>query len=293
MAEKPVNIVFIILLSAFAYGVQALYGGRAVDADGSTTSSSERCCYNSRNNSAPLNSCGGDRPTGLPFLGRSSVLGTNGAAASSQPLVTQAAIDILRHGGNAIDAAIAANIMQSLTEPMSCGMGGDVMAIWWNASEHRLFGYNGSGRSSKHFGFQDMQHALNGKFSDSLAAIKQQQLTMSDSLVFTCRYLVLCAGSEYLPLFGPLTVSVPGAVKGWCDIHDAHGRLPWATLFDAAIAYAEAGFPVTQVIAYEWEGGIADLRYAFTTSVEQRVTARSRRFDHALDSLIYTISHLT
>ena len=96
-----------------------------------------------------MTSGGGDRGVGLPFAGRSAVLGQRGMAATSQPLVSSVAIDVMKRGGSAIDAAVAANLVQGLVEPMSNGIGGDVFAVVWDPKTRKLVGYNGSGRSSK------------------------------------------------------------------------------------------------------------------------------------------------
>src|SRR5712691_5472913 len=85
---------------------------------------------------------GADRITGKSFATRSEVVARNGMAATSQPLATQVALDILKQGGNAIDAAIAANAMQGLCEPTSCGLGGDLFAIVWDAKTKKLYGLN-------------------------------------------------------------------------------------------------------------------------------------------------------
>jgi gamma-glutamyltranspeptidase/glutathione hydrolase len=132
-------------------------------------------------------------------------------------------IDILKKGGNAVDAAIAANACENVVEPMMNGLGGDIMAFVWNATTKKLTGYNGSGRSPKGQSFADMQASLK-----DLGDLK------------------------YIPGDGPLPVSVPGAAKGWCDLHARFGKLPWAALFDSAIGYARDGHPVAQVIAEEW-----------------------------------------
>lgn len=162
-----------------------------------------------------------DRLTGPHFTTRSEVLAQSGMAASSQPLVSQVALDILKRGGNAIDAAIAANAVNSVVEPMSCGIGGDLFAIVWNAKERRLYGLNASGRSP-------------------------QSLTMEE---FRTR------GMEQIPVRGPLSVSTPGCVDGWYELHDKFGSMPMQEILQPAIDYAEQGFPVTEVIAEYWQSG--------------------------------------
>ncbi len=158
-----------------------------------------------------------DRLTGKTFTTRSEVLARNGMAATSQPLATQVALDILKKGGTAMDAAIAANAVLGLVEPASCGIGGDIFAIVWDAKSQKLYGFNGSGRAPK-------------------------SLTID---------YFLDRGLDYVPLLGPLPVSVPGAVDGWFKLHEKFGKLPMAELLKPAIDYGRAGFPVSEVIAYE------------------------------------------
>lgn len=163
----------------------------------------------------------GDRLKGKPFATRSEVIAKNGAAATSHPLATQIAIDILKSGGNAIDAAIAANAALGLMEPTGCGIGGDLFAIVWVAKEGKLYGLNASGRSPA-------------------------GLTLDE---FKRR------GLQAIPARGPLPVSVPGCVDGWFALHKRFGKLPMAEILAPAINYARDGFPVTQVIAHYWEQG--------------------------------------
>jgi len=157
-----------------------------------------------------------DRITGLPFASRSEVIGQNGMAATSHPLATQTAIDVLKSGGNAIDAAIAANAVLGLVEPTGCGIGGDLFAIVWDEKTNQLYGLNSSGPASEKM---------------SIDYVKQQ-------------------GFEKIPAYGALPVTVPGAVAGWSALHDKFGKLPFENLFDNAIDYANDGFPVTELIAY-------------------------------------------
>lgn len=161
-----------------------------------------------------------DRITGKAFATRSEVYATHGMAATSQPLATQVAIDILKQGGSAVDAAIAANAMLGLVEPTGSGVGGDLFAIVWSAKDQRLYGLNASGRSPK-----------------SLSLEKLKSL-----------------GLDYLPPLGPLPVSVPGAVDGWYELHNKFGKLAMADNLAPAIHYARDGFPVSELIAYYLEG---------------------------------------
>jgi gamma-glutamyltranspeptidase/glutathione hydrolase len=157
-----------------------------------------------------------DRVTGLPFASRSEVIATNGMAATSHPLATQTAINVLKDGGNAIDAAIAANAVLGLVEPTGCGIGGDLFAIVWDAESKKLYGLNSSGPSPM---------AMDIDF------IKEK-------------------GLDRIPAYGPLPVTVPGAVAGWASLHKKFGKKDFKSLFDEAIFYAESGFPVSELIAY-------------------------------------------
>ena len=160
----------------------------------------------------------GDRITGKSFATRSEVIAQHGMVATSHPLVTQVGLDVLKAGGTAVDAAIAANAALGLMEPVSNGVGGDLFAIVWDAKTKKLYGYNGSGRSPKSLTlewFRDHHYAE-------------------------------------IPPTGPLPVSVPGAVDGWFALHDRFGKLPMKQLLAPAIRYAREGFPVTELIAHYW-----------------------------------------
>lgn len=157
-----------------------------------------------------------DRITGLEFATRSEVIAVNGMAATSHPLATQTAISILKNGGNAIDAAIAANAVLGLVEPTGCGIGGDLFAIVWNANEKKLYGLNSSGPAP---------------IGISIDKLKE-------------------VGINKIPPYGALPVTVPGAVAGWSALHKKFGTLDFELLFTDAINYAENGFPVTELIAY-------------------------------------------
>ncbi len=162
---------------------------------------------------------GFDRVEGDTFASRSEVIAQHGMAATSQPLATQIALDILKQGGSAVDAAIAANAALGLMEPTGCGIGGDLFAIVWDAGTKRLHGLNASGRSPRSL---------------------------------TREYFVE-NGYEKIPAYGPLPVSVPGAVDGWFELHAKFGRLDMAEVLAPAIRYAREGFPVTEVIAHYWK----------------------------------------
>ena len=157
-----------------------------------------------------------DRILGKDFASRSEVIATNGMAATSHPLATQTAIDVLKGGGNAIDAAIAANAVLGLVEPTGCGIGGDLFAIVWIDEDKKLYGLNSSGPAP-----QDM----------SIGKLKAM-------------------GIDKIPPYGPLPVTVPGAVAGWTALHKRFGNKPFDELFNNAIYYADTGFPVTEVVGY-------------------------------------------
>ncbi len=163
-----------------------------------------------------------DRVTGETFSLRSPVLASQAMAATSQPLATQVALDVMKQGGNAIDAAIAANAMLGLVEPTGNGIGGDLFAIVWDAKTKKLYGLNGSGRSPK---------------SLSLKWFKDN-------------------GYTSIPSHGPLPVSVPGAVDGWFMLHDRFGKMPMKDVLQPTIDYANKGFPVSQLIAYYWNRSV-------------------------------------
>ena len=163
-----------------------------------------------------------DRITGEQFSTRSPVLATEAMAATSQPLATQVALEIMRKGGNAMDAAIAANAMLGLVEPTGNGIGGDLFAIIWDAKSRKLYGLNASGRSPK---------------SLSLEWFKKNNY-------------------EKIPSHGPLPVTVPGAVDGWFMIHERFGNLPMKEILDPTIRYARSGFAVSQLIAYYWKRSV-------------------------------------
>jgi gamma-glutamyltranspeptidase/glutathione hydrolase len=167
-----------------------------------------------------------DRVTGRNFATRSEVIASHGMAATSQPLATMAAIDILKQGGNAIDAAIAANAMLALTEPTGCGLGGDLFAIIWDAKTAKLYGLNASGRSP-------------------------ESLTLD--------YFIR-NGYTRIPAYGPLPVSVPGCVDGWFEMHQKFGTLPMDQVLAPAITYAREGFPVSELIAYSMQGSARILK---------------------------------
>src|SRR5712671_1998490 len=159
----------------------------------------------------------------LPVPGRSVAASQHGVAAVSQPLAAQAAAQILQRGGNAVDAAIAANAAQGLMEPTSNGIGGDLFAMVYLAKEDKLYGINASGWSP---------------------AGMTVELLKSKGI------------EGELPYRGAYTVTVPGAVAGWAALHQRFGKLPLATDLLPAIWYAEHGFPVMEVTAGHWSSSV-------------------------------------
>src|SRR5687767_11085777 len=153
----------------------------------------------------------GDRVDGATFASRSAVWGIHGAAATSQPLATLAAIEILKAGGSAVDAAIAANACLGVLEPTANGIGGDAFAMLWDPGARKVVGLNGSGHSPATL---------------SLETVRSR------------------AKKGLIPSHGAISVSVPGTVDAWSQLHQKYGKLPWNKLFDPAITYAQEGAPV-------------------------------------------------
>ncbi|MCH2117884.1 MAG: gamma-glutamyltransferase [Pirellulales bacterium] len=163
------------------------------------------------------------------FPRRSPAVAKHGMAATSQPQATLVALETLKAGGNAVDAAIAANAMLCLTEPSSCGIGGDLFAIVWDAKTQQLYGLNASGRSPKSLALEEFSRQ----------------------------------GLKYIPNLGPLAVTVPGCIDGWFELHARFGTLGFEQILEPAIHYGQQGFPVTEVIASAWAGGAEELsKYA-------------------------------
>jgi gamma-glutamyltranspeptidase/glutathione hydrolase len=167
-----------------------------------------------------------DRLTDKAFTTRSEVIAPHGMAATSQPLATQIALDILKAGGSAADAAIAANAALGLMEPVGSGIGGDLFAIVWDADKKELAGLNASGRSPKSLTLEHLKSL----------------------------------GLEKIPALGPLPVSVPGAVDGWFELHQRYGKLPMSEVLAPAIRYAREGFPLSEVIAFYWGRNAQNLK---------------------------------
>ena len=161
-----------------------------------------------------------DRIVGAPFATRSQVLARHGMVCTSVPAATQVGLDVLKRGGNAVDAAIAANATLGLMEPISNGVGGDLFAIVYVAKENKLYGLNGSGRSPRGLSYDQMK-------------------TEVEKLHRT-----------FLPPTGMLPINVPGTVDAWATLRDRFGKLPLADDLSGAVRYADEGFPVTQNVAF-------------------------------------------
>jgi gamma-glutamyltranspeptidase/glutathione hydrolase len=163
-----------------------------------------------------------DRITGKTFATRSEVLARHGMVCTSVPVATQVGIDILKRGGSAVDAAIAANATLGLMEPVSNGIGGDLFAIVYSAKENKLYGINGSGRSPLGLNYDQMKAEL------------------------------AKLGRKTIPPRGMLPISVPGCVDAWSELHKKFGKLKLSDDLAPAVKYAEEGFPVTELIAFYW-----------------------------------------
>src|SRR5437868_2700017 len=166
-----------------------------------------------------------DRITGRQFATRSEMLARHGMVCTSVPLATQVGLDILKRGGSAVDAAVAANAILGLMEPVSNGVGGDLFAIVYSAKENKLYGINGSGRSPLGLSYDQMKAEL-------------------DKL-----------NRKTIPPRGMLPISVPGTVDAWAELHKKFGKLKLSDDLGPAIHYAEEGFPVTDLIAFYWHFG--------------------------------------
>lgn len=176
----------------------------------------------------------GDRYSGVTWATRSPVLAQQGMAATEQPLASQIAVDILKQGGSAVDAAIAANAAIGLMQPVLNGIGGDLFAIVWDPRTRRLYGYNGSGRAA-------MGRDLARMRREVAAAWRRAGMPQR----------------AHIPPLGSLPVTVPGTVDAWFALHGRFGRLAMAEVLERAIGYARGGFPVTELIAAYWKGNMA------------------------------------
>jgi gamma-glutamyltranspeptidase / glutathione hydrolase len=170
---------------------------------------------------------GADRNPPTPYkVGRSVVMAPHGMVATSNTLAAQVGLDVLKKGGNAMDAAIATSAAIGLMEPMSCGIGGDLFAIVYDAKTNKLYGLNANGR----------------------APLKASIKFFQDK------------GLQAIPETGPLSWSIPGCVDGWAELRKKFGTMTFEQILESPIAYAENGFPVTEVIAGAWKGSEAKLK---------------------------------
>jgi gamma-glutamyltranspeptidase/glutathione hydrolase len=176
----------------------------------------------------------GDRYSGAPWATRSPVLAQHGMVASEQPLASEAAVEILKRGGSAVDAAIAANAMIGLMQPVLNGIGGDLFAIVYDPKTHKLYGYNGSGRSA-------MGRDLAKMTAEVETAYRRAGLPPK----------------PHIPSVGSLPITVPGTLDAWFALHQKFGKLKMTDDLAPAIHYATIGFPVTQLIAAYWKGNMA------------------------------------
>jgi len=161
---------------------------------------------------------GGDRIDGATWASRSPAWGLHGAAATAHPLATLAAIEILKKGGSAVDAAVCANAVLGFGEPISCGVGGDCFVLMWDPKQKKVMGLNGSGRSPR-----------------GLTLAEQRKRANAKGLINS---------------YGAVSVSVPGAVDAWWSLHQRYGKLPWKALFEPAIRHATEGAPIVQNVAF-------------------------------------------
>jgi gamma-glutamyltranspeptidase/glutathione hydrolase len=194
-----------------------------------------------------------DRITGKNFATRSEVFATHGMICTSVPAATEVGVEILKRGGSAVDAAIAANATLGLMEPVSNGIGGDLFAIVYSAKENKLYGINGSGRSPLGLSYDAIKSELE----------KLQTPPSPQSSPGSRPGGALRGGREApgegralkIPPFGMLPISVPGCVDAWAELHKKFGKLKLSDDLAPAIRYAEEGFPVTDLIAYYWAFG--------------------------------------
>jgi len=161
---------------------------------------------------------GGDRIDGATWASRSPAWGLHGAAATAHPLATLAAIEILKKGGSAVDAAVCANAVLGFGEPISCGVGGDCFVLMWDPKQKKVMGLNGSGRSPRGLTLAEQRRRANAK--------------------------------GLINSYGAVSVSVPGAVDAWWTLHQRYGKLPWKSLFEPAIRHATEGAPIVQNVAF-------------------------------------------
>jgi gamma-glutamyltranspeptidase / glutathione hydrolase len=196
----------------------------------------------------------GDRYSGLPGASRSAVIAENGMAATSQPLATQIALDTLKAGGSAVDAAIAANAALGLMEPTGNGIGGDLFAIIWDPKTQKLHGLNASGRAPLGQSLKQLQM----RTDKTPRSARDSDGTIAD--------------------WGALSVTVPGAVDGWFEMHSKFGKLPMQQVLAPSIRYAQNGFPVSELIAQYWKANTAGFETLHKEGVIEEIDNMRRAY---------------
>ncbi len=196
----------------------------------------------------------GDRYSGLPGASRSAVIAENGIAATSQPLATQIALDTLKAGGSAVDAAIAANAALGLMEPTGNGIGGDLFAIIWDPKTQKLHGLNASGRAPLGQSLKQLQ----ARTDKAPRSARDNDGTIAD--------------------WGAVSVTVPGAVDGWFEMHAKFGKLPMQQVLAPTIRYAQNGFPVSELIAQYWKNNTAGFESLHKEGVVEEIDNMRRLY---------------
>lgn len=196
----------------------------------------------------------GDRYSGAAGASRSSVIAQNGMAATSQPLATQVALDILKAGGSAVDAAIAANATLGLMEPTGNGIGGDLFAIIWDPKTQKLYGLNASGRAPMGQSLKQLQD----RTKKMPRSVRDSDGTIAD--------------------WGSASVTIPGTVDGWFEMHGRFGKLPMRSVLAPSIRYAQQGFPVSELIAQYWKGNTAGFEALHKEGVIEEIDNMRRTY---------------
>jgi gamma-glutamyltranspeptidase/glutathione hydrolase len=206
-----------------ALGFSALAGSAATSQQLSTST-----CNSGAANPPACKAVRGDRADGWLAQSRSEVVGRNGVVSTSQPLAAQAGLDILRKGGNAVDAAVATAAVLNLIEPMNVGMGGDLFAIVYTAKDHKLHVLNASGK-----------------------AAGGQTLAFMNAKGYRADPANWGPGSG-MPRAGILTATVPGAAWGWQEVLDKYGTMTFKEVLEPAATYASQGVPLAERAAFDW-----------------------------------------
>jgi len=196
----------------------------------------------------------GDRYSGAAGASRSSVIAQNGMAATSQPLATQVALDVLKAGGSAVDAAIAANATLGLMEPTGNGIGGDLFAIIWDPKTQKLYGLNASGRAPMRQSLKQLQD----RTKKMPRSVRDSDGTIAD--------------------WGSASVTIPGTVDGWFEMHGRFGKLPMRSVLAPSIRYAQQGFPVSELIAQYWKSNTAGFEALHKEGVIEEIDNMRRTY---------------